>query len=95
MKRVRHLVAYDIRDPARLRRVHKKMKGFGLPLQYSVFICDLDAAERLRLFRDLVDLIDASVDCIAVVELGNVDEPRGFTFLGPKPAMPQSGPVIL
>jgi CRISPR-associated protein Cas2 len=33
------LVCYDICEPKRLRRVHKVMKGFGEPWQYSVFFC--------------------------------------------------------
>ena len=37
--RNRHIVAYDVSDPARLRRVHRKMNGFGDALQYSVFAC--------------------------------------------------------
>ena len=45
--RNRHIVAYDVSDPARLRRVHRKMNGFGDPLQYSVFACDLSAKERV------------------------------------------------
>jgi CRISPR-associated protein Cas2 len=84
MKRIRHLVAYDIRDPVRLRRVHKKMKGFGFPMQYSVFLCDLNAAERLRLLQELTEIID-SVDCVAVVELGDPADQRAFTYLGPRP----------
>ena len=55
--RNRHIVAYDISDPARLRRVHRKMNGFGDPLQYSVFACDLLAKERV-LLEDRVLIID-------------------------------------
>lgn len=37
-----YLVTYDIRDPARLRRVASAMKDFGVRVQYSVFECDID-----------------------------------------------------
>jgi len=40
-----HLVAYDIADPKRLYQVHKRMRGFGDPLQYSVFVCLLSPKE--------------------------------------------------
>jgi len=37
---IRHyLVAYDVRQPRRLRRVHRVLKARGLPVQYSVFLC--------------------------------------------------------
>ena len=66
--RRRYLVAYDIRESKRLRRVHKAMKGFGWAMQYSVFICDLDALELTRLRMTLGDLIhhmDSSLSHLA------------------------------
>ena len=36
-----YLVCYDIRDPKRLRRVNKVIKGYGESWQYSVFFCVL------------------------------------------------------
>jgi CRISPR-associated protein Cas2 len=44
------LVAYDIRDPARWRKVYRIMRGAGERVQYSLFRCRLDsrAIERLR-----------------------------------------------
>lgn len=32
-----YLVMYDIRDPARWRRAHRIVRGFGLRVQYSIF----------------------------------------------------------
>ncbi len=95
MKRRRHLIAYDIRDAKRLRRVAKTMEGFGIRMQYSVFVCDLTSRERLALFSALDDIIDRTVDCIAAVELGDPGERQTFTFLGPAPALEPSRPVIL
>lgn len=45
-----YLVAYDIRDDKRLRRVAKVLEGFGARMQYSVFRCRLSErdVERLR-----------------------------------------------
>jgi len=40
MRRV-YLVCYDVSDAKRLRRTHKKMCGFGDPVQYSIFRCEL------------------------------------------------------
>ena len=47
--RKRFLVCYDVSDPKRLARTYRKMNGFGEPVQYSVFICDLSSKERVLL----------------------------------------------
>jgi CRISPR-associated protein Cas2 len=39
------LVAYDIADPRRLRRVHRICRRYGNALQKSVFLCNLSSAE--------------------------------------------------
>ena len=43
------VVAYDVVSDARRVRLHQKLKGFGTPVQYSVFECLLDqtALERV------------------------------------------------
>lgn len=95
--RRRFLVCYDIRDPKRLRQVHKTMKGFGWPMQYSVFICDLDRQEYLEMESRLGCVIHHGVDAIAMIDLGEPVE-RGrkcFSFMGQMPALPTSGPVII
>ena len=48
--RLWYLVSYDIREPVRLRRTHKLLKGYGESLQCSIFRCRLNnrQMERLR-----------------------------------------------
>lgn len=45
-----HLVAYDVRDPKRYRKVFKIMRSVGHSVQYSLFRCLLDTrdVEKLR-----------------------------------------------
>src|SRR4051812_555193 len=69
-KRTRHLLAYDIRHPRRLRRVHQVAKGYGDPLQYSVFVCDLTPVELLDLKADLLLAMNVREDSIGIVDLG-------------------------
>lgn len=69
-ERVRYLVAYDIRDPRRLRRVHKAVKDFGYALQYSVFVCDLTGIELLDLKAQLTAEANLSADSVAIFDLG-------------------------
>jgi len=95
--RRRYLAAYDIRDAVRLRRVHKVMKAFGWPMQYSVFICDLDPMELVDLKMAVIPALDHSVDSVAIIDLGDPVE-RGrncFTFLGVAPQLPTSGSVVI
>ena len=68
-----YVVSYDIMDPKRLQRVHKTMKGFGEPIHYSVFRCDLTPKGRVELMAVLTDLIKHDQDRIMIVDLGPTD----------------------
>ena len=68
--RTRYLLAYDISDPRRLRRVHAVAKTYGYPLQYSLFVCDLDDVELVKLERDLQAVIAHQHDRISIFDLG-------------------------
>lgn len=95
MARRRYLLTYDISDDARWRQVHEAARRFGYRLQYSVFICDLDAMERTKLLWDLGDAIDHHVDKIALIDLGDAYRVDRITFLGVRPTMPSHGPTIV
>jgi CRISPR-associated protein Cas2 len=95
-QRTRYLLAYDIRDPRRLRRVHQVATSYGEPLQYSLFACDLSRSELLLLERDLRSEIDSRVDSIAIFDLGP-PATRGVqcvAFLGARRPLPEGGPAI-
>ena len=95
--RKRYLVCYDIRDPGRLRRVHRTMKSFGWAMQYSIFVCDLDSIELYALREAIGRIIHHQMDNVAMVDCGDPKD-RGrscFEFLGPMPELPTAGPVVL
>lgn len=69
-ERTRYLLAYDISDPRRLRHVHAVAKTYGYPLQYSLFVCDLDDVELVKLERDLAAVIAQRADRISIFDLG-------------------------
>lgn len=94
MARQRHLIAYDIRDPARLRRICGLMEAHGERLQYSVFICDLSKTELLHLRAGAEELMDLAVDSVVIVYLGNLDSNR-FTFVGHRTALPEQKDQIV
>lgn len=97
MSRRRYLVAYDIRDSKRLRAVHSTMSAFGYALQYSVFICDLDGIEKIRMREALGKVIHHTHDSVVLVDLGDPNT-RGiecFEFLAQVPLLPRSGARIV
>ena len=95
--RRRYLIGYDIHDEKRLRRVHKIVKAYGLPLQYSLFLSDLDGVELVGLRKELMEVVDSRVDEIVFVDLGNAadESERRFSFLGPHPELPRREATIV
>jgi CRISPR-associated protein Cas2 len=78
------LVCYDITDDKRLRRVFKTCGNFGNHLQYSIFECDLNPAEKIMLEQALATIIKHDEDQVLFVALGPA-EGRGervITALG-------------
>ena len=53
------VISYDIKDDKRRSRIFKTLKNFGQWMQFSVFECDLDRKNFLRLKDRLDHLIDA------------------------------------
>ena len=72
MARRRYLIAYDIADPKRLRRVISLMEGVGERLQYSVFLCDLSARERIEWEAEMRTVMKMSQDSVVVVDMGAI-----------------------
>ena len=64
-----NIVCYDIRNPRRLARVYRFMKGKGLHIQYSVFHCRLTWQNLLELKERLARLIDERDDDIRIYPL--------------------------
>lgn len=92
-----YLVCYDVRDDKRLRRVHRLMKAYGEPWQYSVFYCTLKAIDRVRLETALRDTANLKEDQVLIVDLGaNEDAAReSSTFLGINVPDQESGMVVI
>lgn len=67
------LLAYDIANPKRLIKVHRTVKGYGMPLQYSVFLVVATANTLEELLSELDNIIDSKDDDIRVYPL-----PRQF-----------------
>ena len=82
--RTSYLVCYDIANDKRLHRVFKACKNYGDHLQYSVFECDLNPTELLRMQQELMEIISCTRDQVLFIALGP-SETRGdrvITALG-------------
>ena len=60
------LVTYDIRDNKRLYRMHNFLKNYGVPVQYSVFECDLDTARLGDLKNKALEIMDPAKDGLLI-----------------------------
>ncbi len=69
-----YIVAYDIGNPRRWRRVFKLMKGYGRWLQLSVFQCRLSSRRRVEMAQRLEEAIRAEDDHVLILDLGPADK---------------------
>jgi len=76
------IVSYDIRDPARLRRMAKLMGKSGHRLQWSVFACDLDRAAVTALRAAIAATASVEEDDVRMYAL---NRDSAGAWLGPLP----------
>ena len=62
MKRRPAIIAYDIRNPLRRRRVYKRLQQWRIDGQKSVHECLLATREAEELYLQLSELIDDDTD---------------------------------
>lgn len=84
------LIAYDIADPRRLRRVHRFLCSHAVPVQYSVFATRATPMKVGLIRASLSELIDAAEDDVRFYP---VPEPADLTVFGRK-AVPEGLSVI-
>lgn len=95
MARRRHLIAYDIAEPTRLRRICKLMEDFGSRLQYSVFLCDLSVGELSELEVAAREIMNLNEDSIIEIDLGPVSSPAPIRSIGRQRQLPERGTTIV
>lgn len=63
------IVVYDITDDKRRIKLFKTLEGFGIPVQFSVFQCELNE-ENLLIMRNKVDgIINRNEDSVIYFDL--------------------------
>ena len=92
------LITYDVSTASdggkrRLRRVARACRDFGQRVQYSVFECQVDPAQWVKLKNRLEKEIDAEVDSLRFYFLGANWQGR-IEHVGAKPALDLDGPLV-
>ena len=68
-----YLIGYDITSPRRLQRVHRAMKKFGCPIEYSIFLFTGNAArldDCLTTVRKIMNPAADDVRCYKLSKRG-------------------------
>ena len=93
------LVSYDVSTvtPAgrqRLRRIAKACQNWGIRVQNSVFECNVDAAQWVKLKAVLEAIIEPTADSLRYYNLGNHYTTR-VEHIGAKPTLDVEAPLVL
>lgn len=76
--RLRYLVAYDICDPKRLYRTHKKVEAYAIGGQKSFYECWLTQHELIVFKEELNSIIDITEDRIFIFQIPANTQPQLF-----------------
>lgn len=63
------IVAYDVLDRRRLRRIAAMMEQYGVRVQFSVFECRLNKERMTRLLDDIKRVINRRHDKVTLIAL--------------------------
>ncbi len=64
-----YLICYDITKPKRLRLMHRRLKRFGIPIQYSIFHATLTDARLREVIAMIKSVIDPKTDDVRIYPL--------------------------
>ena len=93
------LVSYDVStiDPAgkrRLRQIAKACQNFGVRVQNSVFECNVNYAQWIKLKASLENIFDPENDSLRYYNLGNNYSTR-IEHVGAKPSIDVEEPLLI
>ncbi len=61
-----YMLAYDVREPKRLRKMHYFMKKHGVAMQKSVFILKIDKSGLYKLVSGVKELVNNQEDDVRI-----------------------------
>ena len=65
-----YIVAYDISDSKRWRRIFKILHGYGEWMQLSIFQCRLSKTKRAELESRLREVVKNGQDHLMIIDVG-------------------------
>ncbi len=92
------LITYDVSTETeggkrRLRRVARACRDYGQRVQYSVFECEVDPAQWVKLRNRLMKEIASEHDSLRFYHLGAKWQGK-IEHVGAKPALDLDGPLV-
>ena len=92
-----YVVSYDVSDPKRLRKVFRMMRGYGDPIQLSVFRCELSRRGLVELRAALGAIIHHDEDQVLFVDVGPTEgrAESSFTSLGRAYVHPERTAIVV
>jgi CRISPR-associated protein Cas2 len=84
---MRFVLAYDVSDPRRLRRLARFLEKRALRCQYSVFLFQGDRAAVVRLLDEVRPLLDEDQDVIQAWPVAAASDPE-LVRGSPRPLFP-------
>jgi len=93
------LLTYDVSTESsagrrRLRQVAKKCLSYGQRVQNSVFECNLDWSQYIKLQNELKEIINKEEDSLRFYNLGN-NYSEKVMHIGIKPSIDLEGDLIV
>ena len=93
------LITYDVNTETpegrkRLRKVSKACQNYGQRVQNSVFECEVDASQLLKVKDQLIRLINTETDSLRLYNLGNNSRSK-VEHYGAKPSFDVGEPLII
>ena len=92
--RNKYIIAYDVSDNKRLNRLHNCLLGYGDPIQYSIFICDLSPKEKQIMVIDIYSIIKPSEDSVIIYNAGK-DIDKKLETIGIKKKIHERKAIII
>lgn len=76
--RTRYLVAYDICNPKRLSKMHKKVEAYAIGGQKSFYECWLTGREFLEFKAEIAEIMQYDEDRVVIFQLHSDTQPILF-----------------
>lgn len=66
---MQYLIGYDITDPKRLQKIHRRMLDYATPIQYSIFLLEGEIKELKACLSDILEIFNKKQDDLRVYPL--------------------------